>query len=487
MFDELSLTRFPSICPGCPYKAISLGIQKLKKRNLIDYVFGDIGCSTLLHFQKALDINLCMGASESMRQGFVRSKPECAHRVISLIGDSSECHSGMDATRNAVFRNTPGVKIILDNGAIAMTGGQVSPTRKNSLGKKRCNLDKVLEAEGVECVTVDAYNYKKILQTLENALNKAENGYFSSIIIDGECIQINESASKKDSQLVLDTQTCIKCGKCSVCPAIDYLPTYYPEINSLCTRCGSGNELCVQLCPAGALSIKENQYAIHNCKVISKDSINVGKLSDEIKSVFPDTLRVLICGVGGQGNLFMGKVLTNIVQFTPYIDMNILKGEVHGMAQKGGCVNSTFACGNVYSPIFASQSVDIMIAMEQNEALRPQYLHLLKSNATIVLNSFSITPGGVCSERFYSLEEILQKLCMFNVVECDANRLAPQNANIAILGILSTIFPFSGIPIEKWIRVLKKLSKNASVTDLNLESFELGRFEILKNTAKIKE
>ena len=108
------IKRPPSICAGCPYKAFALIVSKLKKQKKIFASFGDIGCSTLLYFNNALDTVLCMGSSDSMRQGFVMSRPEMAGQTISIIGDSCECHSGLDSTRNAVFRNVPGVKVILD-------------------------------------------------------------------------------------------------------------------------------------------------------------------------------------------------------------------------------------------------------------------------------------------------------------------------------------------------------------------------------------
>jgi indolepyruvate ferredoxin oxidoreductase alpha subunit len=480
-FDAQPLNRYPSICAGCPYKTVSMAIQKLKKSNKIDQVFGDIGCSTLLHFQKTLDINLCMGASESMRQGYVLSQPQKAHRVISLIGDSSECHSGMDATRNAVFRSIPGVKVILDNSSIAMTGGQKSPTRKNSDGNKTCNLNTVLEAEGVNASKVDAYDYEGILNNLEVALSKAEDGIFSSIVIDGECVQIRKSSKKKDTQLLIDQQRCTKCGICSACPGIDFSPLSYPVINALCTRCGSGSELCVKLCPSNALYIKNKIHKVHCCEILTSSSKKEKlKLPADININLPDALRVLICGVGGQGNLFMGKVLTHVMQYTRYMGENILKGEVHGMAQKGGCVNSTFACGDVHSPVFASQSVDIMISMEQNESLRPQYLELLKPGATIILNSCSIIPQGGNADSLLSLEEIQLRLSEFNIIVSDTQQLAPHNANTCILGVLSGIPPFSLIPTELWVEILEQLSKNSETASDNISAFKSGRSDLIQ-------
>ncbi|MBW1768361.1 MAG: pyruvate ferredoxin oxidoreductase, partial [Deltaproteobacteria bacterium] len=115
--------RPPMICAGCPYMLFAEVINKLKKQNKIDIVFGDIGCYALLYFIGAMDIHLAMGAGESMRQGFVLSRPEVTAKCLSIVGDSTECHTGMGATRNAVFRNIPGVKVVLDNYWTAMTGG----------------------------------------------------------------------------------------------------------------------------------------------------------------------------------------------------------------------------------------------------------------------------------------------------------------------------------------------------------------------------
>ena len=110
-----------------------------------------------------------MGASDPMRQGFVLSRPDMAHKVISVIGDSTECHSGMDGTRNAIFRNIPGVKVILDNYSTAMTGQQPAPSSKTNLAGQDITFDlhKAIEAEGGRTVVVDAYDVKKVDKALD--------------------------------------------------------------------------------------------------------------------------------------------------------------------------------------------------------------------------------------------------------------------------------------------------------------------------------
>jgi indolepyruvate ferredoxin oxidoreductase, alpha subunit len=121
------------ICAGCPYRLFGQIVGKMRAKGKLEAVFGDIGCNTLLHFLNAMDTALAMGASEAKRLGYVLSRPEAASKCLAVLGDGTECHSGMDATRNTIFRNIPGVKVILNNEWTAMTGGQPSPTSPANL------------------------------------------------------------------------------------------------------------------------------------------------------------------------------------------------------------------------------------------------------------------------------------------------------------------------------------------------------------------
>ncbi len=169
------VNRPPMICAGCPYRLVANEIALLKKKGQIEAIFGDIGCNSLLYYMNALDTALAMGASEAERTGFVLSQPEKAGKCISVIGDSTECHSGLDATRNAVFRNVAGVQVILDNSWTAMTGGQPSPTSPANLAGEaiRFDLPASLQAHGANVVLVGAYEKKKLRQALKTALAAA--------------------------------------------------------------------------------------------------------------------------------------------------------------------------------------------------------------------------------------------------------------------------------------------------------------------------
>jgi indolepyruvate ferredoxin oxidoreductase alpha subunit len=52
--DIAPVDRPPMICAGCPYCLFAEVVRKLRKRNKIDAVFGDIGCNSLLYFMGAM-------------------------------------------------------------------------------------------------------------------------------------------------------------------------------------------------------------------------------------------------------------------------------------------------------------------------------------------------------------------------------------------------------------------------------------------------
>ena len=474
-----AVKRPPSICPGCPYKPVSLAIQSLKSSGRIDLVFGDIGCSTLLHYQDALDINLCMGASDSMRQGYALSRPESAARVLSMIGDSSECHSGMGATRNSLFRKIPGVKLVLDNRAIAMTGGQRSPTSRSEAGTpSRFGLVEALRSEGARAIAVDAYDHDAVRRALDEALRLAADGLFTTVVLEGSCIEVADRKAKRGTSLQIDADLCLRCGLCDVCPGIDAGIGQIPSINDLCTRCGEGAELCLGACPVQAISVIDHvsmPAASVSASASRAELATSGPPEASLAASLPQSLRVAICGVGGQGNLFLGKVLAQVVKSTSYFETNIVKGEVHGMSQKGGSVCSTFACGEVHSPLFAAQSADFLIAMERAELLRPEFLGLLKPGGAILLNDHAILPARLPPGDYPELESILSATARFQTWVVRANEIAPRNANAVLLGLLSGIAPFHQVPIESWLETLRVLSPTEGILQGNLYAFHRGR------------
>ncbi|MDP6396910.1 MAG: 2-oxoacid:acceptor oxidoreductase family protein [Candidatus Marinimicrobia bacterium] len=472
------LPRPPAICPGCPYKAFALAIAKLKRKRKLYASFGDIGCSTLLYFYDALDTVSCMGASDSMRQGFVLSRPEMAHQTISVIGDSTECHSGMDSTRNAVFRNVPGVKIILDNYSTAMTGGQPAPSSEVNLEGRPHNfsLRKAIEAEGGRTVVVDAFDLKAVEKELITSLALAEEGSYSTIILEGDCI-LGVDKQKLSRSIEFDYDSCRKCDLCNMCPGIETDNERKPHYTTLCTNCAANNPVCLQRCPFDAI-VAIDEGLKSRPQLPEPEPVELPTIE---RDSLPDSLRVAIRGIGGQGNLFFGKILSEVALRTPYANSHIVKGDTQGMAQLGGPVLSTFGCGDVVSPILAPSSADVLVVMEISEILRPGFLGMLKPGGTIILNKFAVLPITAQEEEYPPEEEIIKALEGHKVVQIDATEVAidsgdqtAETANMVMLGVLSITEPFNYIPDETWQTAILALSPNHRRA-MNIVAYNNGR------------
>lgn len=480
--EVVPVNRPPVICAGCPYRLFAQEVALLKKKKMLDVVFGDIGCNTLLYFMNALDTGLAMGASEAERIGYVLSKPQQAGRVISVVGDGTECHSGMDATRNTVYRNVPGVKVILDNSWTGMTGGQPSPTSPTNLAGEsiKFNLADSLAAHGAKVIEVGAYNKKDIRAKLKLALTDASSGEFTTIIVnDGVCIQKQSSTPVR---VKADSDVCTRCDVCLICPGITPGLNGVPSSNMLCSGCGGHEPACIQMCPIGALEVTRTPADI---KLTIKDQSispveNFSRSHEEL--VLPESLRLAIRGVGGQGNLFFGSVLSQLALLAGYGETNILKGETHGMAQMGGPVISTFACGLVHSPLLLPKTADCLIVMERSEVLRPGFIQMLKQDGTILMASTRIVPFGLKSMNYPSDEQLMNALVSFKVVEIDVLKIANElgdlsgrSANVVMLGVLSTLSPFDCFPQNMWLSALYKANSRPGVWSVNSAAFSAGR------------
>jgi indolepyruvate ferredoxin oxidoreductase alpha subunit len=474
--------RPPVICAGCPYRLFAEEVSLLKKKKMIDVVFGDIGCNTLLYFMNALDTGLAMGASEAERIGYVSSRPEQAGRCISVIGDSTECHSGMDATRNAVYRNVPGVKIILDNSWAGMTGGQPSPTSPENLAGEsmRFNLADSLKAHGANVVSVGAYEKKNIRQALKTALTDAEKGVYTTIVVsDGACVQ---KVTASTQRVYVEPEACKKCDACLICPGLELDADRVPFVNNLCSGCGGATPACVQMCPTNVLKAVD----LKDLDLPAMPEFAEPPQDIEIPAVpaseFPARLSLAIRGVGGQGNLFFGSVMSKLALLAGYGEKNIIKGETHGMAQMGGPVISTFACGDVTSPVLFPGTADCLIVMEKSEVLRAGFLDMLKPGGTVLLATTRIIPIGLPEDQYPGDVQIHESLDPYHVIEVDVlgkslelGDRSGRTANVVMMGILSTLPPFNVFPPELWLNALKKANSRPAVWAANYVAFNSGR------------
>ncbi|MBE0497598.1 MAG: 2-oxoacid:acceptor oxidoreductase family protein [Campylobacterales bacterium] len=98
--------------------------------------------------------------------------------------------------------------------------------------------------------------------------------------------------------------------------------------------------------------------------------------------------QIVIAGVGGQGAVFLVKVLSIAASLA---GQKCLGTENHGMSQRGGSVSCYVKLGDFFAPAIDEGQADLLIALEGTEALRN--LHYLKPNAgTVTVNATAEFP-----------------------------------------------------------------------------------------------
>jgi indolepyruvate ferredoxin oxidoreductase alpha subunit len=133
--EGLSLPdRPPQLCAGCPHGDTFNAVKKALAACETALVTSDIGCYTLgaLPPYSAVESCVCMGASVGMAKGAAEAGLRPA---VGIIGDSTFLHSGVTPLMDAVAAGTDMTLIIVDNQAVAMTGGQQTMLPSSGLQK----------------------------------------------------------------------------------------------------------------------------------------------------------------------------------------------------------------------------------------------------------------------------------------------------------------------------------------------------------------
>ena len=103
----------------------------------------------------------------------------------------------------------------------------------------------------------------------------------------------------------------------------------------------------------------------------------------------------ILVGVGGQGTLLASNILAEVGLAAGF---DAKKSEVHGMAQRGGSVLAQVRFGEkVHSPLVWEGTADVIISLEEIEALR--YAQFLKAGGLAVVSTQRIIPVTVSSGK----------------------------------------------------------------------------------------
>lgn len=183
---------------------------------------------------------------------------------------------------------------------------------------------------------------------------------------------------------------------------------------------------------------------------------------------------ILMVGVGGQGVILASEIVSEAAMRAGF---DVKKSEVHGMAQRGGSVNSHVRFGTtVHSPIIKKGEVDILFSLELLETLR--YLDHLADDPLVIVNNHKIMPPSVNIGKDSYPDNIAgilsEKFSRFHLV--DAPALAreagnPRTVNVVFTGFLSK---FLNIDADFFNQAISEMLP-AKIIDVNHKAFSMGR------------
>ncbi len=189
-----------------------------------------------------------------------------------------------------------------------------------------------------------------------------------------------------------------------------------------------------------------------------------------------ETKRIVFIGVGGQGNLLASRLLGEAA-----LSLNIpsVVSEIHGMAQRGGIVESAVLLGDVTSPIVSDAEADVLIGFEPVETLRA--LSKCNKDTIVITNTYPLPPFTVSIGQgvYPPVDEIMGLIHAKagKVIALDGNAMAKEAGNPLSLNMvmLGALIGSGSIPVgaEDMKKTISTTTKKAFL-ESNLKAFDLG-------------
>ena len=195
-----------------------------------------------------------------------------------------------------------------------------------------------------------------------------------------------------------------------------------------------------------------------------------------MSSINKKACTVQIVGVGGQGALTVSKIIGNAAIEK---DMQIIVSEIHGMAQRGGVVQTTIRLGETISPLAFPQDINVLVGFEPLEAYRAR--DEITPDSTVIVSTDPIRPTSVSSggQAYPDTKQILDEIekrakCLFylsareKAIEAGNERAA----NVVLLGAMvgTGLLPFT----YDEMRLAVEASVPKKALEANLKAFDLG-------------
>jgi len=197
------------------------------------------------------------------------------------------------------------------------------------------------------------------------------------------------------------------------------------------------------------------------------------------------TTRLVIVAVGGQGNLLASSILAEaaLIENVP-----VRMSEIHGMAQRGGVVESALLFGPAHSTIIAEGEADILVGFEPAETLRA--LGKCHRESTVITNlaplmPFTVNIGLGVYPDLKRLQELIRaktaRLIAFN-----ATALAREAGNVLAVNmvLLGCLVETGLLPIRpESVQAAMERKIKPDLLEVNRRAFAAGAAAARQNAA----
>ena len=185
---------------------------------------------------------------------------------------------------------------------------------------------------------------------------------------------------------------------------------------------------------------------------------------------------MIIVAVGGQGNLLASKVLGEAALLN---DVPVRMSEIHGMAHRGGVVESAIVFGDAHSTIISDGEANVLVGFEPSETLRA--LNKCNPDTVVITNLAPLPPFTVAiGKGVYPDLDQLQALIESKtgkLIAFDAAALAKKAGNVMSINmvLLGALIQTGTLPIsEEQVKAAMRATTKAAFLDSNLKAFDLG-------------
>ena len=182
---------------------------------------------------------------------------------------------------------------------------------------------------------------------------------------------------------------------------------------------------------------------------------------------------IILAGVGGQGILSIAYALDQAALLR---NLYLKQAEVHGMAQRGGAVQSHLRLSDkvIYSDLIPKGKADLLLCVELLETLR--YFDFLNPEGRIITSRvpFKNIPDYPDEENLVSRIRDTGKAVIIDSDKLSREAGHPKSQNMVMLGAASLDLILDENTLTESIHRLFE-GKGEKMVNINLKAFHLGR------------